>query len=70
MVNIEIDSEKIKELYERIDDLIEENKRLKATIKAYAKQVNRLEESNKIMWRFIDLQQENSDLSKSLNCQR
>lgn len=70
MVNIEVDSEKIKELYERIDDLKDENKRLKATIKAYAKQVNRLEESNKIMWRFIDLQQENSDLSKSLNCQR
>ena len=64
MVNIEIDSEKVKELYERIDDLIEENKRLKATIKAYAKQVNRLEKSNKIMWRFIDLQQENSDLNK------
>lgn len=63
MVNIEVDSEKVKELYERIDDLKEENKRLKATIKAYAKQVNRLEESNKIMWRFIDLQQENSDLS-------
>ena len=62
MVNIEVDSEKIKELYERIDDLKEENKRLKATIKAYAKQVNRLEESNKIMWRFIDLQQDNSDL--------
>lgn len=70
MVNIEVDSEKVKELYERIDDLKEENKRLKATIKAYAKQVNRLEESNKIMWRFIDLQQDNSDLSKSLNCQR
>lgn len=68
MVNIEVDSEKVKELYERIDDLKEENKRLKATIKAYAKQVNRLEESNKIMWRFIDLQQDNSDLSKSLNC--
>ena len=49
MVNIEVDSEKVKELYERIDDLKEENKRLKATIKAYAKQVNRLEESNKIM---------------------
>ena len=64
MVNIEVDSEKVKELYERIDDLKEENKRLRATIKAYAKQVNRLEESNKIMWRFIDLQQEN----KSLNC--
>ena len=63
MVNIEVDSEKVKELYERIDDLKEENKRLKATVKAYAKQVNRLEESNKIMWRFIDLQQENSDLS-------
>lgn len=63
MVNIEVDSEKIKELYERIDDLKEENKRLKATVKAYAKQVNRLEESNKIMLRFIDLQQENSDLS-------
>lgn len=62
MVNIEVDSEKVKELYERIDDLKEENKRLKATIKAYAKQVNRLEESNKIMWRFIDLQQDNSDL--------
>ena len=69
MVNIEVDSEKVKELYERIDDLKEENKRLKATIKAYAKQVNRLEESNKIMRRFIDLQQDNSDLSKSLNCQ-
>ena len=47
MTNIEVDSEKIKELYLRIDDLKEENKRTKATLKAYAKQVERLEEENK-----------------------
>ena len=50
MVNIEVDSEKIKELYERIDDLRDENKKLKATVKAYAKQVNRLEQIKDLTW--------------------